>query len=138
MYFDESRQDLEQMFKEGWGKTTPVKWENTQLSPVPTDTYVAFTIREGKGRQVSLGNNPLIRFVGFVIIQVFIPKDSGTGQSKLLSTQVSGIYNRKSFTSKRKAGYYTFEIVYPIEQGANNGWYQINLMAPFTREVTAF
>jgi len=138
MYFEEARKDLEQMFKTGWASTSRVKYENTQLTPVPGDdeTWVAMTIREGKGVQASLGNNPLLRFKGFVVIQVFSPKDSGTSKSKQLQGMVGKIFDRKFFMSSHEAGYFKFEIAYPIEPGVREGWYQVNVMVPFTRDVT--
>lgn len=133
--FEIEREAINSMFDTVWGNTTPIKRTNL-AAPKVTDVknYVALTYQTGQALQASVQENALHRYPGLVIVQVFQKEDTGTSELRQLVGKVAEIFRRKDVIVPGPACL-RFETPYPLEVGANNGWYQVNVVCPFTRDI---
>jgi hypothetical protein len=72
-----------------------------------------------------IGNGPVVHRTGIVIIQIFVPSNSGT----LLITQTADkLRELFEFQGDGKLSYFS---VSSTEVGDSNGWYQQNITIPY-------
>lgn len=72
-----------------------------------------------------IGNGPVVHRTGIVIIQIFVPSNSGT----LLITQTADkLRELFEFQDDGKLSYFS---VSSTEVGDSNGWYQQNITIPY-------
>lgn len=72
-----------------------------------------------------IGNGPVVHRTGIVIIQIFVPSNSGT----LLITQTADkLRELFEFQDDGRLGYFS---VSSTEVGDSNGWYQQNITIPY-------
>lgn len=82
-------------------------------------------------RQASLGNNPLFRYRGIVVIQHFIRVGLGAGRARALADLSSTIFLNLDL------GNIHFGVPEASSMGSTDGWYGWNVDCPFYREEYA-
>ncbi len=134
--------------------TTPiqlVRFENdgaNDLDPSKSaEPWLALTIREGDGFAVSIGPEPVRRYVGICIVSIYAPKGQGTGEIRKIASALStSILKRNTLPkickeqreSELKEDEYlrilartgNFAII-----GESDRWFQGNLTIPFEFDV---
>lgn len=135
MNLDQAESDIRKFFDAAWTVAFPVpntpviSWPDIEFTIPEAQTWVRFNCQENDGRQVSMGdpgNNRFRRF-GIVTIQVFEPQGN-TGKD----ARVKAAAARDLFTGAQTTGGVTFYDVYARQIGNDgNGYYQINVFAPF-------
>jgi hypothetical protein len=130
MSFEATRVAIESRVQTNW-TTTPIKFENVPFKETK-DAYVALFILEGEGQQVSLGTPATRRWPGVIIIQVFVPEDSGTKLAKTYADALAAIFDRVQFSSGN-SGTISCRIPSVETVGAKDGWHQTNVTVPFKR-----
>ena len=132
MSFADERKAIESRLAAAW-TTTPIRYENVPFGAISTP-YVALFIIDGQGQQISLGTAPVLRrWVGIIMIQVFVPQDTGTQIVKSYADTIGVIFDRAQFSSGNSG---TIRCRVPSIQsiGIQNGWQQINVSIPFIRD----
>lgn len=129
--FADEAKAIESRMQANWS-TTPVKYEGVPFAAVVTP-YVALFVRDGEGQQISLGTVALRRWVGVIIIQVFVPEDTGTRQARIYADGVGAIFDRAQF-SVDNSGTIRCRIPSVEMIGVRDGWLQINVTIPFIRD----
>lgn len=136
-YLDE-RRAIEGRFGTVWANQTPVKYENDKTQNPAKDPYVTLTILRGEAAVASIGASPLRRYLGIVIVRVFVPEGNGSkrveellelAESAFLDSNGAGI----QLTSGVK-GLITFQTPSPEVAGMGGGFYMSILRVPYYRD----
>ncbi len=128
MGYEAERQAIESRFETQWASATSIDFDNVDFVPTPGTSFVRLTILDGDSRQVSLGDSPLYRSIGVIIISIFTPLDIGSATGRTLADNAAAIFR----------GWQSSGIVCrsPSIQrvGKTNGWFQYNVNVPFYRD----
>ena len=127
MSYSDERQSIETYFKQKWGNTTTILFENTKQKPPKTVPFVRFTIIEGVGNQISIGPTQLHRNEGQVQVQVIVPKGKGNGEARELADMVVSAFRVKQLNTIQ------FRVPYLVNSGEFDEYFQINVICPFYR-----
>lgn len=128
--YDEIRETLENEFKANWDKTL-ISWNNAPIE-ITEDEYVRFFINWNGARNVTLGVNDT-RKSGLIAIQIFLPRDSGTGVGVRYADEINAFMENKQFG---KIFTYAGDL-FDIGEGMRKvkdveyGYFQFNLNIPF-------
>ena len=125
--FSKEREAIETYFKNKWGKTTKVLWDNSRLKPDATGAYVRLSIINGAGAQISIGGTQLHRTENQVQVQIFDKKGKGKKTLLELADMVETMFTNLQIDSIQ------FRSAYLIDVGEINEYYQINVVCPFYR-----
>lgn len=129
--FNDERAAIESRLATNW-TTTPIKFENVPFKETMSP-YVALVILVGEGLQVSLGTPVVRRWPGVIILQVFVPADTGTKLAKTYADTLAAVFERVQFSSGN-SGTITCRIPSIEAVGIKNGWHQTNVTVPFKRD----
>ena len=127
----DERKAIESRLAAAWA-TTPIRYENVPFA-APSTPYVALFILDGEGNQVSLGTPALRRWTGIIIVQVFVPQDTGTQIAKSYADTIGAIFDRAQFSSGN-SGTIRCRVPSVKSIGITNGWNQVNVSVPFIRD----
>lgn len=126
--YQDERITIESHFKSKWGATTPVLFENNKKSPPKTGNWVRFQLIDSEKTQKSIGTSQLHRNTGQVIIQIFVKRGEGLGESFDLSDMAINVFDVVQLDSIQ------FRAGYRIAVGeVGEEWYQTNVIIPFYR-----
>lgn len=132
MSFEDTDKAIEVRLSTNWS-TTPIKYENAPFVETVA-AYVALFIRGGEGTQISLGSPSVQRWPGLIILQVFVPENTGVRKAKEYADDLKPIFDRAQFSSGN-SGTITCRTASVETIGAKNGWCQVNVTVPFRRDV---
>lgn len=133
-YADE-RRAIELLFKAEWADRCPVRFENMAWDDPRDDIgWLALFVLPGPGRQITLNDVPLHRYDGTVIAQVFQKERTGTETVNKLAGQFAEVFRGRSLCLD-DSGLIRFRTPSALVIGANSGWYQINVNAPYFRDT---
>ncbi len=130
MSFEDAAKAIESRLQANWS-TTPIKFENAPFAET-TSAYVALYIRDGEGNQVSLGTPALRRWPGLIIVQVFVPENTGTRKAREYADDIGPIFDRVQFSSGG-SGTITCRTPSIDVIGLKFGWWQVNVTVMFSR-----
>jgi hypothetical protein len=132
-YADE-RQAIEARMASGF-TTIPCRYENAPFREMVT-AYCALFIRTGEGNQVTLGSTPqLHRWTGLIIVQIFVPEDTGTQAARGYADAIADVFRRQEF-SAGASGLIRCRTPRIEPAGTRDGWYQLNVVTPYIRDKT--
>ena len=141
MSFVDERKAIESELNDNW-TTTPIQWENVPFD-IPSSSgvlqpYIAMSLLPGEGEQIELGTVPLYRWVGVIVIQIFVPEHhtSGPGLASQYAETLKAIFLRKQL-SQGSSGRILTRVPYMSVQGVVEGWYQVNLNTNYVRDQTS-
>lgn len=130
MSYSKEKSDIEGYFASNW-PYTPVVFENG--ISMEADEWVRLTIQHGPARQVSMGDNPTFRHIGFVHVQIYTKTNVGSGRAIELADLVDGLFRNLVLADLR------FKVpqirVAPYDTRINQRpeWYQVNVSTEFYR-----
>ena len=106
--------------------TTPICWPNTPPLESTGVPWVRFAVIEtgDTTEYVTTGGGPVIPG-GLVVVQVFAPSGEGDGDASALADQIAALFRGYS-----SGGLFCGKIRRSVV-GTNDGWYQINISAPW-------
>jgi len=134
MSYEQERDDIETHFLTEWTTTTKIRWDNVKWdNPAEDPSWVALTIITDEADQISLGDNPRYRFPGMVIVQVFVKEGTGTGVVNQLADQVVEAFRLRTLGTA-PTGFVKFQTPWKRREGVKNGWFQMNVFAPYQRD----
>lgn len=118
-------------FRAVWGNKSFLVVENDQHQPQPTETWLRFALRGKESVLMSIGTpgNNRAQYPGTILMQVFTPLATGDVLGRGLADQAAAIFEGAKIEG--------FDIGLPYistaEEPNEEGWYQINVTIPFTR-----
>jgi len=135
-YFDAERATLEALFQGAFSATTYVAYENVPFAQPEASPWVRMTIRPGLGQSAALGG-AFHRYAGAVIVQCFVPEETGTKPGRDLADAAAAVFLDASGRGKQVSttnGYITFGTPYLEAAGAESGFLQLNVVVPYQRD----
>ncbi len=98
MGYEQQRNDIETRFKNAWGSTTPIAWQNVGFTPPTSGSFVRFAILNGDSNQMSVGSTAgLYRNAGVIQISVYTEPNQGTRAGLLLADQAAAVFRGAFF-----------------------------------------
>lgn len=133
------RQVLAQpLFDYAQANSLPVAWPNkTFAKPLPPKPWVRFTVVDVKAQQIEMGaTNNTHRVYGTLILQIFVPADSGDGAATTLGDVLGELYRQKifNFPDTPFSGHVRMRDPNVKAVGRDDAYYQVNLTVPFHRD----
>ncbi len=135
MNFEEFRSFAESKINIDWTQTL-IEFENVPESTALTTAknnktpWIRFIIRDGEGKRQTIGsNNPLFRYVGNIIVQIFVAQNTGTKTARELADAMTDIW--RGYTGEPCLEFRTSNI---SVIGETEGWFQINVSIPFKND----
>lgn len=112
-----------------------IEFINTRFCEPEGEIWIRISIREGEARQASLGNYTILkRYAGSILIDIFIPNETGTREGREIADEISSIFDRKQF-SYGSSGTIITRITSAQDVGLHEGWYQISCTTNYHRDV---
>lgn len=134
MNMTEARDLISKLFMDNWNDAAPVYWQGVAENQPPnvTTAWARHQIKHGESRQATFGEKSARRFTrtGIITIQVFTPistQGGGLGEAEELAELARDSY--EGINTNTSLSFYGARTV---DVGANNGWYQINVIISFT------
>ena len=114
----------------------PIKYENAPFKETAA-AYCAIFVRRGEGHQITLGPAPqLNRWAGLIIVQVFVPEDTGTQTAAGYCDSIADVFRRQEF-SAGASGLIRCRVPNVETIGTRDGWFQMNVEVPYIRDKSA-
>lgn len=108
------------------GRTEPILFDNQGDDNVVRDSaWVRLTVLPGESRQVEMGNTRRWRRSGIVVIQIFIPTNTGTGLAQELGDAVLEIFEGLTVSGV------IFRATSLNRVGVDGAWLQYNATTQF-------
>lgn len=130
----EARERIYALFLADFTATAAVTFDGEKYDPPDAGDWVRLSIRHQARAQESLGGVGRRKFesVGSVIVQCFIPLDSGRSAADTLAEDARSVFEGKHLQPEG----IRFTSAAITEVGATEDWYQINVEAFFTYTET--
>lgn len=141
MDFENERVVLSARFKAFWegavilalsNPVPAVEWNNQPFTQPQNLPWVRFNLIPVTTDGGSVGGN-LVRSVGIMAIQIFIPGTTGSALARKLCDALATEFNFATIAVAR--GYLHFKTCSPEDYGHNDGYYQFNANLPFWRDT---
>ena len=114
----------------------PIRYENAPFQE-SDEAYCAVFVRRGQGHQITLGPAPqLNRWAGLIIVQVFVPEDTGTQAAAGYCDSIADVFRRQEF-SAGSSGLIRCRVPNVETIGTKAGWFQMNVEVPYIRDKSA-
>lgn len=129
----QARAHIEQAFKQEWGASPPVDYNNDMAS-VPTAPFVRLTVRNGGSARADSMTGDVIRYerYGIVFVQVFTALGIGPAPADDLARRAADILEGRSFGHANN-DVLTLSAATQTDIGNNDtGHWQINVSIPFS------
>ena len=125
MSFENERLAIENRFEKFWIYTT-VAWENVEFNTPNNEGWARLNILNGAGNYKGINNQ--IRHTGIIVIQIFVPRNTGTSTIRQYADYASSIFNGGKFN----------DVVCDVASietiGADDIWHQVNVNIPYWRD----
>lgn len=129
-----NRFDVQWKAKRGYTDTEMdqhVAWPNVAFEPPDHAPWVRITVRQSGADQASIGDNPLHRHDGMVVIEVFVPRGTGEDTLDTYCDDAADIF--RDHTGQQGL---RFRSPYAVPVGnVEGGWYKKDVLIPFTRDT---
>jgi hypothetical protein len=136
MSFADERAAIAGRFSSNWSGTTAdrIRWENQKFRQPESGAWVSLSIRNGEARVAGISaNDPLNRYLGIIIVDVFVPEDTGTDTARTLADAAAAIFRNVQF-SAGSSGTITTRVPSIFPAGTRNGWYQLSMSVRYHRD----
>ena len=128
--FSDSQTSLETHFQTNY-TATGIEFENVPLDISGLAEYVRHSVRFGSGKPTSIGGN-CYRYVGAVIVQIFVKPGVGIARPMELADTVSGLYR------SAVVGGHMFGVPEVTKHPSGGlGWMHVQVYCPFYFEEYA-
>jgi hypothetical protein len=125
MSFENERLTIENRFKEYW-TDTPVAWENVSFDMPNNSGWTRLTVLNGSSGYRAINN--LKRHSGLIVVQIFVPRDTGTSTIRKYADTVTSIFDGRKFS----------DVVCDVASietiGTDDIWHQMNVTIPYWRD----
>jgi len=124
MSFDTIRRDIENRVADNW-MVTPVAYENAPFEEPQSEPWIRVRIFDDVTRRITIGNPATYRHAGLLVLEIFTPKNSGTGTARTYAGTLATLFRDVQFSGL------TFREPSLSNGGEENGWFKMNLSTPF-------
>ena len=124
---------LRDLFDTQWADATPIAWGNAQFTPPDAAAWVRFNVHHFPDAEIASFGAPganLRRIDGTVIVEVFVPMNSGEGVLDDLCDDVAAIYRDHTDQQGLRFGEPSMTNV-----GPQDGWFKKDVLSPFVRDT---
>lgn len=90
MSYAAEKSTIESYFENNWTET-PVVFDNVK-APEALSEWVRLSIVNGDAYQASMGDNPVFRHIGVVIVQIRTRRNIGSGRALRLADQIDSLF----------------------------------------------
>lgn len=133
MSFADERSAIENRLSTNW-TSTPVQYDNVPFTKPDDNTYVRLNILTGDSTQIDMAPTPTHRSVGVIVMQVFVPVNSGTNTARSHADSLAAIFRNVSF-SVGDSGSILCRSPSITRVGEVDGLFQLNVSVPYQRDV---
>ena len=134
MSFTDEKRAFEDRFKTQWGSTSPVRWEGLPFKfPDPAIPWVGFYVRSGPSNRITVGPNPLVRYAGNIVVQVFAPEGQPMATASGYLDTIATIFREVEFSYNNSGLIRCYQPDVRVI-GTDNGWFQRNVVCPYIRD----
>ena len=136
MSYTSEFENITSYFQNNWERSygnVSVAWPNIPFTPPsPPSPWVRFNLVDASCTYISVGSpgKNVSRYMGQVIVQVFIPTHTGSLLGLELVDYIAGLFRNRKIENIRFSSVYSQQ----IDTSISDGWLQYNLTAPFTRD----
>jgi hypothetical protein len=116
---------IESRFNTQWAGNTPVKYPNTRFTPSDETAFVEIEVVGGQPSR-SLGDDPIFRDYGSIVVKAHIPKGIGSGPAFTLADQAAAVFRDAQFSSIT-----CYAPEPPMPLGVIEEWYVVVITIPF-------
>lgn len=130
MGYAAAEQAIREHFVDEWPDLTTISYtfdnagDNNDF-PTRGSAWVRVSIVQGEARQVEHGITRRFRRAGVVVVQIFTPAGSGTGDALTLADYVRDVFEGRTINGV------LFRATSVDRVGIDGPWYQINARTPF-------
>lgn len=121
-------------FKDEWvsggSARTAIAWGNKKFTKPNKEAWVRFSIGHSGAEQASVGDDPLHRHDGMVMIEVFVPLDDGEGAMDDLCDAAGAV-----FRDHRDQQGLRFRTPSVVNVGPTDTWFKKDVLIPFVRDT---
>jgi len=133
--FEDEEHAIQNLVRDNYS-ASPIVYDNT---PIDDDDvrgvgYINVVILTGDSSQISLGDSPVDRHPGVIVIQSFTPENEGTRTAKARADLIDPIFKRKEFRLGN-SGLIRTRVPTVVHVGVQDGWFQSNIEIPYIRDV---
>lgn len=132
MKFETIRNLIASTFQTAWNQTTLKVVQENQPAPEAHSAWGRFTVLSGATDPMALGDQST-RTIGFAVLQVFLPENTGTKKATDVGEAFAAIFNRRQLRSGTTT--VSFLATSMIEAGGREGYVQKNFSVQFTADT---
>ena len=110
--------------------TTPILYPNGTYQPTKGTAWCRFTMTENNASNAALSRN-FQRYQGEVTVQMFYPENIGDGAAMTDAVAMAAIWTNKNVTSSIRTRVSETRVI----GNDGLGWFQINVITPFSQDV---
>ena len=125
------RKAIETRLTTNW-TTTPIKFDGVPFEET-RNPYLACTVVSGDRNPIDLSNTGTVRSIALVIVQIFIPADTGMALAKTYADSIAAIFDRAQFFTD-DGDLISCQVARAEYAGHADGWGQFNVTVPYTRD----
>jgi len=133
MSFADERQAIEGRVSTNW-TTSPVQYENVPFTAPTDNIYVSLVILPAAASQIDMADSPTHRHTGVIVMQVFVPVETGTNVARTHADGLAAIFRNAQFAAG-SSGTILCRSPEINRVGVQNGLYQLNVSVPYQRDV---
>ena len=130
---NKTRELLEVAFINGWGATTPIKFDNVVFNDKTPDAFVSVMMINYVSDNVCIGSalTKRIRHTGVLAIKVYVKQNIGTGQAYEYADQIRGIMDNLT-----QSNLFTTASNTRRSGEAEDGWFEMIVDVPYVSDET--
>mgnify|MGYP001121474965 CR=1 FL=1 len=128
---DKTRELLEVAIINGWGATTPIKFENAKFDDTDIDAFISVMLINYTSENVCIGSaiTKRIRHKGVLAVKVYTKKDIGSGEAYAYADQIRGIMDNLHQTNL-----FTLASETRKNSAADSGWFGLIVDVPYVSD----
>ena len=128
---NKTRELLEVAFINGWGSTTPIKFDNVVFDDVVDDAFVSVMMINYTSDNVCIGSaiTKRIRHKGVLAIKIYVKQNKGTGQAFEYADQIRGIMDNLT-----QNNLYTIASITRRNGSTEDGWFGMIVDVPYVSD----
>lgn len=125
---DKTREILEVAIINGWGSTTPIKFDNVKFDDTGLDAFISVMLINYKSENVTIGSaiTKRIRHTGVLAIKVYTKQNDGSSTAYAYADQIRGLMDNLS-----QNNLFTKASMTRRNDVADDGWYSLIVDVPY-------
>ncbi len=128
---DKTRELLEVAFIDGWGTTTPIKFDNVKFDDSNIDSFVSISFINYDSNNVNINSINLrrIRHTGVFATKVYVKQNIGSSKAYFFADKIRGIMDNLN-----QANLFTTASSTRRNGAKDDGWFGLIVDTPYTSD----